>query len=285
MDRGALRFSRSLALSDIFVTSGDYINIFVHTQFLTPDYPGLSEQLVFGCRPYSAASDLVAIICHMGIIYPSDRSKKSARTVLYTAPSALKPGAPECASDDARRIDDDFKFHGVVVTVVAAPPLDAYPAAPGFGVQSQLMDGGGAFSIDVVDFHFVTDFEPEPRLADDAAACRMHSDNLREFVLADDPEDEPSFVYSPDFFDGQPLGSLFREFVVTFVVDQEHFVVRADSARVAVVRQWTSDGTRDSQEVVSAAPVRSVRFGAIRVEVGEWRSGPVSRILMRAADL
>lgn len=285
MDRPTLRFSRSLALSDIFLTVGDYFNIFVPTKFLAPDYPGLAEQLVFGSRPYSPASDLVAIICHMGIIYPSDRLKKSARTVLYTAPSALRLGALESPLDDSRRIDDDLKFHGVVATVVAAPPLDSYPAVAGFGVQSQLMEGSSSFSVDVVDFHFVTDFEPEPPLAEDPDACRMHSENLREFLLTDDPDDEPSFIYSPDFFDGQPLGGLFRDFVVTFVVGQERFVVKADNGRIAVIRQWANDGGRESQEVVSGAHVRSVRFGANCVEVADWRSGPVSRILMRAADL
>ena len=279
MDRLVLTYTASTDLGQILTRVGDYLNVFIPASFFTTDYqPVLESQAVYGGRPYSPASDLVAIVCHMGILFPSEKPKKSSPNLLLTSPKALKFGhtSETTLFDDTRKIDDDFKFYGVVVTVVARPPLSFYPSVQGFSFLSQKLDEASDVSVDIVDFHFVSEFEPIPKCTDDQNLCLMHCENPDDLECpeTDNAESEAVFKYSSDVFEGDAARHLFRDFVVSFVCSDCRYNVHEFDGALTITR--VSGEEQEPRRV----PLTSVRFGDDFVEFEDVRVGPVTHVIV-----
>ena len=274
-----LTYTANTDLSQILTNVGDYINIFIPASFVSADYINVIEhQAVYGGRPYSATSDLVAVVCHMGILFPSEKPKKSSPNLLLTSPRALKFGktGEQTLFDDTRRIDDDFKFYGVVVTVVAKQPLKLYPSVQGFSFASQNLNVSGDVSIDIVDFHFVSEFEPIPKCTNDPELCLMHTDNVEdlEYGEADDKGNDASFRYSKGAFDGESAKYLFKDFVVKFVCEDSEYEVH-DTDDVIIVNRIADDGRKSTTCKFSDVTFKdnSVQFGSLKI-------GPIVRVII-----
>jgi hypothetical protein len=279
-----LRYARSLNFASVFSEVGNFVNVFVPAACVAPDAPGLVDQLVYGGRPYSPSSDTVAMMCHMGILYPSDKPKKGYPNALRTAMNALRFAPGDLAPEEHRRLDDDFKFAGVVVTVVATPPVDEYPSSPGYGIASQSAGGGDAFSVNIIDFHFVSEFVPMPPVSDDPAQCVGTDAALALYAIGDESDTAFSVPCLPELFDGE----LFRDFDVAFVVDDESreaLVVCDAGAGLALKRTWDGDGERREDVVLEPLAWGAIVATQQGLEIGEFRSPPILRVVLTPKDV
>ena len=279
MDRLVLGYTAGLDLAQVLPRVGDYLNVFIPASFFTTDYQTVLEhQAVYGERPYSPASDLVAIVCHMGVLFPSEKPKKSSPNSLRTWAKALKfgkTGEPP-SFDDTRKIDDDFKFYGVVVTVLARPPLTVYPSVQGFSFASQKLNEESDVSVDIVDYHFVSEFEPIPKCTDNPELCLMHCDNPEELEYGEteDGGSAASFRYSMDLFNGEAARFLFQDFVVSFVCEGCRYDVHEVDGALSVAKVSEEDEQPETRKF------SGVNFGEDFVEFEDVRIGPIRQVLV-----
>lgn len=262
MERKTLLYSEDFDLLELFQKVGDYCNVYIPSKFITVDYVSPDgDQTPFGSRPYSPLSDLVGIVCHMGILFPRDKPKKQSPIVLWTSPSALKFGTAKMSFEDTQSIDDAFKFYGVVVTVVAKPPLEEYPAGQGYCFDSQETDEYHSFSVDIIDFHFVSEFEPVPECSEDSDECIMHVDNPDTIQSAgmDDNDAAAWLPYNPEFFTSADL--LFEDYNITFVTQDDEYEIHMNSGTYTVTHRYNEeeeslDGIAPSELIFSSNSVR-----------------------------
>lgn len=219
----AIKYTPTFNLIDALHSSGDTLNVFIEAENITFDFPPIQDQRVYGARPYSVISDLVAIVAHMGILFPIDKPKKATPTKLATSPIALKFGKDAGLDiEDIREVDCGFKFYGVVVTVIALQPLENYPEAQGFAFVSSETDGSAPFAVDIVNYYFVSEFEPMPIIVSNSEEILEHHE-LDDFK-ADGNVAYTTFEYSPDLFSDQS-SFLFRDFSLVFSANDETYLL------------------------------------------------------------
>ena len=174
-------------------------------------------------------------------------------------------------------IDDDFKFYGVVVTVVAKPPLKLYPSVQGFSFASQNLSESGDVSVDIVDFHFVSEFEPIPECTNDPELCLMHTDNIEdlEYGEADGEGSDADFRYAKEAFGNNAAKYLFKDFVVKFVCEDAEYHVHDTDDVITVDRI-----ANDEKESKSGFKTEDFKFGDDFVEFGDIKIGPIVRVIL-----
>lgn len=276
----ALKYSRDFSFLNVFDTVGDAINVYIPSEIILADFPPIAESIVFGSRPYSVQSDIVAIIAHMGILFPSEKQKKSAPNFLYTYPNALKiQPTDKVTHEDSQRIDDDFHFYGVVVTVIASPPLDSYKASTRLNISSHPSNDPGPFSLDIVDYHFVSEFEPIPDLTEDPLTAKFHYDDIEERFYQE--TDDLDFIYSPQYFKSSVSEILFRDFKITFIVDSNRFTFVAEQPNSISIYKDDGDSTTLMQKDVALS---QIEFGENNINISGNNLSPVSKVLLESKN-
>ncbi|OHT15911.1 hypothetical protein TRFO_42196 [Tritrichomonas foetus] len=273
----ALKYSRDFSFLNVFRAVGDAVNVYIPCNLVLAEFPPIAESIVFGSRPYSVQSDIVAVTAHMGILFPSEKQKKSSPNFLFTCPHALRLKASDTTThEDSRRIDDDFRFYGVVVTVIAAPPMDEYPGSPRFNISSQTSTDPGPFSLDIVDYHFVSEFEPAPSLTDNPQRCMFHYDDLNERFYQE--TDDLDFIYSPQYFKTSSAELLFRDFAITFMVNGERLQFVAEQPNIVMVYKLDNENNR--VPLYSQIQLGQIDFGDHMISVAGNRLSPVTKVIL-----
>lgn len=276
----ALKYSRDFSFLNVFDTVGDAINVYIPSELILADFPPIAESIVFGSRPYSVQSDIVAIVAHMGILFPSEKQKKSSPNFLFTYPHALKLKATDKVThEDSRRIDDDFHFYGVVVTVIASPPLDIYKASSRFSISSHTSSDPGPFSLDIIDYHFVSEFEPIPSLTEDPLKFKFHYDDIEERFYQE--TDDLDFIYSPKYFKLSVSEILFRDFIITFIVENNRFTFIAEQPNVISIYRDDGDSKTLIQQDVALS---QIDFGEDTINISGNKLSPVSKVLLASKN-
>lgn len=272
----ALKYSRDFSFLNVFGAVGDAINVYIPSDLILADFPPIAESIVFGSRPYSVQSDIVAVVAHMGILFPSEKPKKSSPNFLFTCPNALKlKPNDQITHEDSKRIDDDFRFYGVVVTVIASPPLETYPGSSRFNISSHTSTDPGPFSLDIIDYHFVSEFEPIPSLTDNPLRLKFHFDDVEERFYQE--TDDIDFIYSPKYFKPSASEILFRDFIITFIVNNERFTFIAEQPNAISIYKDDGDTKTLLQQDVALS---QIDFGENTINISGNKLSPVSRVLL-----
>ena len=217
----AIRYTTKLRLNTILKAPGQAIKVFVPVEHFTHENPVISQQTVYGGRPYSFKSDLVAICCHMGILFPGEKPKKNSTDILLTAPNAPLFNRGEPTSEEHRKIEDDFRFYGVVLSLIAVPaPTDFYSSVRGYCISSQSIKDTNPVALDVLDYSFISEFEPMPELVEDPISIRTEEDETSFFKPIDE-DDLLTYQYSRSLFYSDKEGYLFRDFKVLMFTDDD----------------------------------------------------------------
>ena len=278
----ALRYVPGLALGDIMANVGDYLNIFVSAEYATSEYISSMADKAYGRRPYAPISDLIAIICHMGILFPgTDKPKRLAPNIVLTSPGALQFTADDISTSE-RRIDEDCTFHGIVVTVLARPPLDVYPSVRSFASVSGEFSGETNFSVDIVDFYFVPEFESIPNCSDRPNDCVMHSDDY-ELLVRDElsgTKEEVVFPYSKGLFSSESVGYLLKDFVIEFRCEHSAYQLRESDGKVTLKKTWQKNKEVQTEDVGGALDANNMYIGDDRVEIGSVDVGPIEQVAL-----
>lgn len=272
----AFKYSRDFSFLNVFGEIGDAVNVFVPAELITLDCQPISESIVFGSCPYSVQSDIIAIIAHMGILYPSEKQKKSSPNYLYTCPNALKLKTSDQAisHEESCRIDDDFRFYGVVVTVLAYLPLDIYPGTVRFNISSQTSTDTGPFSLDIVDYHFISEYEPMPVLIDNPLEIKLHFNDFDERFYHED--ENIDFVYSPSLFTPSATAVLFRDFIVSFLVGDDRILFKSDQPNKLSIYKFEETETLIQDDV----PFDSISFENNSITVNDKQFSPVFKVFL-----
>ena len=276
----ALKYSRDFSFLNVFQSVGDAVNVYIPCELVSSDFPPIAESIVFGSRPYSVQSDIVAVMVHMGVLFPSEKPKKSMPNFLYTCPHALSIKAGDSSQhEESRRIDDDFRFYGVVITVIASPPMEEYNGSPRFNVSSQTSTDPGPFSLDIVDYHFVSEFEPAPPLSDNPQRCMFHYDDFAERFYQ--RNDELDFMYSPQYFKPSAAEILFRDFIITFVVGDTRFMFVAELPNtVSVYRIDNEEKVLVHQNIA----LSQIEFKDREISLAGDSLNPVSKVILASKN-
>jgi hypothetical protein len=254
-----LKYVTGLVIADHLKKPGDCINVFISSNLIISDTPALSDAQVFGSRPYAPTSDIIAMACHMGIVFPSEKPKKSAPNLIFTQPLALKFGTIDLSQfEESRRLDDDFKFYGVVVSVVADAPLDRYPGTPGVGCSSQTCEVPGIISLNIVDFTFISEFEPMPEMTSDPALCLKTYEKEKDVGQLDN-----GFKYSRAFFTPESTKLLLNDYVIWFVTETLEIGLQSNG-ELQLVQTVTSEEEEEGTKqkvILSGFDLEELVFG------------------------
>jgi hypothetical protein len=181
--------------------------------------------------------------------------------------------------EESRRLDDDFRFYGVVVTVIADKPLESYPGAPGVGCSSQADENaenfnGHKFSVNIVDFTFISEFEPMPETTADPALCwKTYEPDQHPGVLGD------GFRYSPEFFTKEALIVLLKDYVIWFLAESEEIGLRQRKKLELISRAKEEGESKDEIVVVTKGlDLKDVEFGKTTVSFGDLQIGPIVKM-------
>lgn len=275
-----------MKIENILKSEGDTINIFVPVDHFILDNPVFTQQNVYGSRPYSIKSDLVAILAHMGILFPGEKPKKNSPDVLCTSPSAPLFGKQDTINlEDTRKIEDDFRFYGVVVAVTAVEPLEHYPAIPGFGVASQALHDSAFIAIDILDYSFISEFEPMPTLVDDPDTIVRHFSKA-DFFLPADEDNLLTYEYSPNLFSSDKEGYLFRDYKVSFIMNDVSLQFKWTRNQLCLIQRMLSVDSKLSDEKVIDENIKysDIKFNDTSIAIGEKSYGPISRVTLENPD-
>lgn len=282
----AIRYSKNMKIENILKSEGDTINVFVPVEHFILDNPVFTQQMVYGSRPYSIKSDLVAILAHMGILFPGEKPKKNSPDVLRTSPSAPLFGKQDSINlEDTRKIEDDFRFYGVVVAVTAVEPIEHYPAMPGFGVASQALHDSTFIAIDILDYSFISEFEPMPTLVDDPDSIVRHFSKA-DFFLPADEENLFTYEYSPDLFSCDKEGYLFKDYKVSFYMNDISLQFKWTRNQLVLIRKIISEENKISDEtaILTNIQYKDIKFNETSITIGKNNYGPISRVTLENQD-
>lgn len=275
-----------MKIGEILSSEGDSINVYIPIEFFAFDSPVLVNQIVYGGRPYSPKSDILAICAHMGILFPGEKLKRHSPDILFTAPSASLFGRkPNSPIDDAKKIEDDFRLFGVVVAVVAVEGSDYYPPIQGYSLSSQESNEVSMISIDILDYSFISEFEPIPDIIEDPNTIIKHNVSKEYFH----PELDTDFIeydYSPDLFKDDTEGFLFQDYIISFIYNTSHLQFRPTrKGFILVERLIQKDGVEtDLQIIESNVQFRDIRFTERGFVVKEKNYEPIHRLVLRQND-
>lgn len=266
----AIRYTKEMKLQQILNEPGDSINIFIPAEIVTADYQTLVENRIWGPRPYSIDSDLVAIVVHMGILFPSEKPKKSSPNLLYTSQNALKFGKTENLDlSDTKRVDDDYKFYGVVVTVCAKEKLTSYQGVQGFFIVSGSHDEEENLSVDIIDFHFITEYDPMPEIIENPADIikKYDIDQIKE---VDANVEGLVFTYKQEIFSVHPE-LLFRDFQFLIQIPEGLYEINTNENLIRIFKVTVNQETEEEEKtsIQKDIPIEKISFDEKGMKIGE----------------
>ena len=281
----AIKYSPELKLDSILKAEGDAINVYVPVSYFKLDNPAFAGQLVYGRRPYSVKSDLVAILEHMGILFPVEKQKKNNPDLLFTNPNALLFGKREINYEEKTKIEDDFRFFGVVVTVTAVEPIEHYQSVPGFGLQSQAIHDLSFIALDILDYSFISEFEPMPKLVDDPEQIIRHF-SPADIFLPEDTEQKLTYEYSPDLFSDDENGFLFKDYVVTFIMSDIQLSFKWTRNGFSLIQTLFSETNKGNVEtpIESGIQFKDITFMEKGIKVKDHIFEPIIRVTLEEID-
>jgi hypothetical protein len=280
----AIKYSRGLQLDTILKAEGDMINVFVPVAYFTLDNPVFCGQLVYGRRPYSVKSDLVAILGHMGILFPVEKQKKNTPEMLYTSPNALLFGKKDIDFDEKRKIADDFRFFGVVVTVTAVEPIEHFQSVTGFGLQSQATHDLSFIALDIINYTFISEFEPMPTLVDDPESIIRHFSKA-DFFMPEDTEKMLVYQYSPDLFADDTEGFLFQDYNFSFMMNDIQLNFKCTRNGFVLTRKMAGDPSDTETSLIEAdIQFKDISFTKTGIKVKDVTYEPISRFTVEKID-
>ena len=281
----AIKYTSDLKLDSILKAEGDMINVYVPVSYFKLDNPVFAGQLVYGRRPYSVKSDLVAILEHMGILFPVEKQKKNNPDLLYTNPNALLFGKKEIDYEEKRKIEDDFRFFGVVVAVTAVEPIEHYQSVPGFGLQSQAIHDLSFIAVDIVDYNFISEFEPMPQIVDDPDSIMTHFSRA-DIFLPEDSENLLNYEYSPDIFTDDTDGFLFNDYKVTFMMSDIQLFFKPSRKGFILIQSMYSEATKSYEESLIETEIKykDIQFLENGLKVKEKTFTPILRVTLEPIE-
>lgn len=273
-----LRYSQQIDNKTLFNRVGDTVRIFIPIDFIRPDYPPISKSSIWGSRPYSINSDIVAICIHMGILfnkrYKKGPTQESERT-LYTYNEALSFGESDVInSENRQKFEEEHRLAGVVLTVMAKPPLDFYPSFQGFYITSQSMTSDSQVSIDVVDYHFITHFEELPEFTNDPSLAIKHHSPSDFDVTSEDAKFK--FDYTPDFFPLDNIEFLLKDYDIMFFVNNADFTTSSYTLKFSRVGFCFLHNDQEMLCVSTKLSSKQIKFLSHTISIDGKEYGPIS---------
>ncbi|OHS95675.1 hypothetical protein TRFO_38182 [Tritrichomonas foetus] len=239
----SILYTPSLNFREIFQNIGDSIQVFIPIDLIKNEAAAISQETVFGNRPYSINSDILAMTVHMGIIFP-DSEKKLFWLSSETCFTPEKEGERH-RFEHVRTINDEFGLAGVFVTVVATAPLERYPSAQRYSIKShEEISDGAPFSLDIPKAFLATSYE-QPKIVSD------YSKIIRKFFDPTTKIGGPGYLpYMQEYFTPQTLDYLLNNYQIHLFGENNSVVTlkRANKRKISVVFQ---DDLGNTNEVES----------------------------------
>lgn len=279
----AITYTTKLNLENILSDVGDSINVYIPAPHFILENPVLAEQIVYGQRPYSIKSDLVAICAHMGILFPGEKPKKNSPDILLTSPNAPFFGRSSVPFDETRKIEDDFHFYGVLINVIAVQGRDSYSSSRGIFFPSQSIKDGLPLGIDILDYSFITEFEPMPELVDDPSLILVKN-SPEDFYTPVDEENLLSYEYSPSLFKSDKEGYLFRDFKVLIHTNGEVLQFKWTRNNICLLQKANPDKGEEEKILATGLQFKNINFLEKSIRVGEMNFEPIDLITLSPPD-
>lgn len=254
----ALRYTNAVDISNILVDVGDTINIFIKAELFTPEV--IHNSNVYGSRPYSCKSDLISLCAHMGILFPAKKTKQNSIDILETSPNAANFGN-NINMEEKRRIEDDFKFYGVLIAVTATKPLNEYKGCQGFYVYSKDSAESSKFSIDVLDYSFLSEFDPLPELVNNSKGL-IYKAPKKDSLILTEQDRYLEYSYSPRYFKEGYESILFHDYAIYLICEGKkyYFMPITDTKFKLFVMSHTGDENDKIVEELLESEFNSLKF-------------------------
>ena len=283
----AIRYTSKLNLQNILKNVGDSINVFVPVEHFTRENPVISQSKVYGSRPYSITSDLVALCAHMGILLPGEKPKKKSTDTLLTAPRAPMFGRSDTSIEETRKIEDGFRFYGVVLSLIAVEGMETYPSIRGYCISSQAIKDDLPISLDVLDYSFISEFEPMPEIVEDPFQILTKETPVDYFTPVEE-DGLLTFSYSPKLFKTDKEGYLFRDFkVLMFTEDDKILQFKWTRNNNLCLLDRTSDTKDYKDPLITGIDYHNVTFSdkGITVKVSDERTSfSITKIILHPPE-
>ena len=280
----AIRYTTKLKLDEILQNPGDSINVFVPVEHFTNENTMISQQHIFGSRPYAMRSDLVALCAHMGILFPGERPKKNSTDTLLTAPNAPMFGHGESSLDEPRKIEDDFRFFGVVLALIAVPGIENYPSVRGYCISSQSLHDPSPIALDVLDYSFISEFEPMPELVDDPFSILV-KETPADYFTPIDEEDLLTYKYSRKLFISDKEGYLFRDFKVLMFTDDGRILQFKWTRNNLCLLERSADQTQNEEKcLLTGVRFKDIKFLDTGIQVTDKLTANLEKIILQPPD-
>lgn len=217
MKTSAIEYETCLNINDILSEPFETVNVFVPLKYYTSYNPVLTESLVFGPRPYSSQSDILAIIAHMGIFHRSKKAKNQTQDILSTFPDAIVFGFKNYFElDDVRKIESDIDIKGLIVVLYSAEPLDYYQPRKGVYLESRGNNVRGNFSVDIIDYHFVLECDDMPKLYPPSKVITKKNVHFDRETLLNRNQDMYTGEYQYEMFSKYTDAEFYKSFRINF---------------------------------------------------------------------
>lgn len=167
-DFSALEFNPSFNISDFNPQTGEIFKIWVPINYISYNYPGISEHKVFGSTHYAPQSDIAGMILHSGILYINPKTKLSTYRRFCTVLNLFEVmGLNETEfhkSAVSLDLPIDLKISGVLVHIyIDTSPL-TFPSMSRNGFRSTELLESQPFSMRITNFSIITAYDEQPSI-------------------------------------------------------------------------------------------------------------------------
>ena len=280
----AIRYTSNLRLNEILKNEGDAIKVFIPVEHFTNENPLILQQHVYGSRPYSLKSDLVAVCTHMGILFPGEKPKKNSTDALFTAPNAPRFGIAENPLDDSRKIEDNFRFFGVVLALIAVPGLENYHSIRGYYISSQSLKDSNPIAFDVLDYSFISEFEPMPEFVDDPFSI-LTKVTQAEYFTPIEEDDLLTYKYSRKLFLSDREGYLFRDFkVLMYTTDGKILQFKWTRNNLALLERNQDPADPEEKSLLTSVKFSDIKFLDNGIQVNDKFAANLEKIILQPPE-
>ena len=166
----AIEYTPDLDISAFSPKHGDVFRVFIDEQYISYHHKPVAEHKCFGSGRYAPCSDISALVMHHGCLFVNQKLKNASHRRFCSVENSFELSInPDMVYPKLIKVVDfplDLRVRGVVVGILIDHPPEEWVSTVHNGYRSSELDAKFKFSLRVLDYNVLTNYDPMPMVVD-----------------------------------------------------------------------------------------------------------------------